>query len=168
MDSRNTCRYPLSSWRMSVPSPHQSLTKVTHIAESVSSAPRALLCSCCPVSLLRSTELMDMWILNKNESLGLRGSCLPQFWEVHWRSRIRGKKLSSFLSALFPISVAAVLRSWGPWQLLQLSWVRVVLLCLGSDQSLIWDPEQGPWAGGAHKQFAVSFCSVCPSWSLSS
>lgn len=58
-----------------------------HTLQSVSPAPRALLCRCSPVSLLRNTELMGMWTSNTKESHGLRGSCLAQLWEDHWRIR---------------------------------------------------------------------------------
>lgn len=79
MHSRKTCGCPLSSWRMSVPGPHQRVTKVPHIAESVSSAPRALLCRSSPVSLLKHWADGDVNVEHKGEPWSERLLLCPSY-----------------------------------------------------------------------------------------
>lgn len=127
MHSRNTHGCPLSSWRMSVPGLHQSLTKVTHVAESVSSAPRVLLCRCSPVSLLSAGTLRwwrcESW--TERRAVVWEAPACPSLGSSLEEQDQRGRKLSSLLSALFPISVPAVCSgtealgscsSWAEWE----------------------------------------------------
>lgn len=118
---------------------------------------------------------MEMWILNKKESCGVRGSCLLRFWEVHWRSRIRGRKLSSWLPCsplLFLLcsgieALGSVLRHW-LLALLQLGWVKILLLHPGSDQSLDLWPQAGAWVGGTRAVCSLTLQAAPKLKSLSS
>lgn len=111
----------------------------------------------CLTSQCRNTELREMWILNRKESHALRGSCLPQFWEVHWRSRIREAQSSAHYC--LPCSPSLFLLCAQELRLLaavpaELSETRAPRL--GSDQCL----DLKTWSRGMDGRGTREVCSL--------